>query len=70
MAAYKITFGNIKGSKNVLADAISRLNTLGIYKDPIEDPKMLKASNLQHQMTEVNTNKIHTFKGAKSGYYI
>ena len=33
---------------------------LDIYRDPIENPIMLKASDLQQQVTEVNTSKIHT----------
>ena len=33
---------------------------LDIYRDPIEDAKMLKASDLQHHITELNTRKIHT----------
>ena len=30
-----------------------------MYKDSIEDPKKLKASEIQH-VTEVNTKKMHT----------
>ena len=40
---YNIDFVHIKGSNNILVDAISRLKTLEIYKNPIENPKMLKA---------------------------
>ena len=50
---YNIPFVNIKGSNNILADAISRLKMLNIYKDPIEDPKMLKAGHLQQHIAEV-----------------
>ena len=39
LADYNITFVHIKGSNNILADAISRLKILDIYKDLIEDPK-------------------------------
>ena len=56
---YNISFVHIKGSNNILADAISRLKMLAIYRDPIEDQIMLKASNSQHCITEVNTNKPH-----------
>ena len=48
------------GQQNILADAISMLKMLGIYRDPTEDPKMLKASNLKQHVTKVNINKIHT----------
>ena len=57
---YNIIFGHIKGSNNNLADPISRLKTLDIYRDPIENPEMLKASDLQSHITELNTSKIHT----------
>ena len=57
-----IALVNVKGNNNILADAISRLETLVIYRDPIEDPKMLKASDLQQDITEVNINRIHNFK--------
>ena len=36
---YNITFIHIKGSNNILADALSRLKMLAFYKDPIEDAK-------------------------------
>ena len=48
----------IKGNNNVLADAISKM--LDIYRDPIEDPKLLKASDLQQCITKVHTSKMHT----------
>ena len=60
LADYNITFVHINGSNTLLADVISQSNTLDIYRHPIEDPTMLKASDLQQHITEVNTNKIHT----------
>ena len=36
---YNHIFLYIKGSNNILADAIFRLKTLDIYKDPLEYPK-------------------------------
>ena len=59
LVGYYITFAQIKGKNNILEDAISRLKMLEIYKDSIEDTKMLKASALQQHITQVNTNKIH-----------
>ena len=41
---YDIQFIHIKGKDNILADAISRLCTIAIYEDPIEDK--LKPSTL------------------------
>ena len=34
---YDITFVLIRGKDNILADAISRLRTSNIYKDPMEN---------------------------------
>ena len=45
LADYNITFVHIKGSNNILADAIYRLNTLEIYKVLIEDLKCWKLEN-------------------------
>ena len=39
LSDYNITFVHIKGSNNILTDAISRLNALDIYKDPLENKK-------------------------------
>ena len=39
LADYNVTFVHIKGSNNILADAISRLKTLDICRDLIEDQK-------------------------------
>ena len=34
---YDITFINIRGKDNILADAISQIWTINIYEDPAED---------------------------------
>ena len=39
LADYNVTFVHIKGKESVFADAISRLKTLNIYKEPLNDPK-------------------------------
>ena len=58
LADYNKTFVHIKGSSNILVDAISRLKTL--YKQgPNRGSKKLNASDIQH-ITEVNTSKMHT----------
>ena len=54
-----ITFIDIKSSDNILADALSRLEILDIYKDLVEDPKKLQGSKIQ-QVMEANVRKIHT----------
>ena len=35
----------MKGSNNILADAISRLKTLDIYGEPLESPKTSNMTN-------------------------
>ena len=39
LSDYNLMFIHIKGSNNILADAISRLMTLEMYTDPLEYPK-------------------------------
>ena len=34
-----LILAQFKDSSNILADAISRLNTLDVYRDPLENPK-------------------------------
>ena len=60
LADYDITFVHVNFSNNILTDVISRLKMLDIYRHPIENPKMIKASDLQQHVTEINTSKIHT----------
>ena len=58
LADYNKPFVHIKGSSNILVDAISRLKTL--YKQgPNRGAKKLNASEIQH-ITEINTSKMHT----------
>ena len=59
LADYNITSVYIKASNSILADTISRVRMLDIYKDPVEDPKRPHVSEIQ-QVMEINTNKIHT----------
>ena len=46
-------FVHIKGKNNVLADAISRLKTLNIYKEPLENPKAYVVNNTQEIVMEI-----------------
>ena len=59
LADYDITFVHIKDSNNISPDAISRFKMYDIYRDPIEDPKTLKPSDLQQHITEVSKQKTH-----------
>ena len=54
---YNLTFVYIKGSNNILADAISRLKTLDIYRGPLENPK---TSDTMNCMADVVTTDIQT----------
>ena len=70
LSDYNYNFHSIKDSHNILADAKSKLKALTIYRDPIEDPEMLKASDLKQYIIEINVNKIHTLNSnvlSKSG---
>ena len=69
LADYNIIFIHIKGKNNVLADAISRLKALNIYKEILESPEAPLVSktqgHLQKYMKEsymciVNTTMLHT----------
>ena len=70
LSDYNLAFVYIKCSNNTLADAISRLKILDIYKDPLEN---LKTSNTTNCIAEVVTTNIktlsidglHTKKGHK-----
>ena len=46
LADYNITFVHLKGKNTVLADTISRLKMLDIYKEPMENPKIPAVSNV------------------------
>ena len=54
---YNLMSVHIKGSNNILADAIPRLKTLDIYRDPLENPK---TSNTTNYIGEVITTDIQT----------
>ena len=60
LADYNITFVHIKGKNNVLAHTISRLKTLSIYKEPLENPKIQLVSNTQGHVTEISATHMHT----------
>ena len=56
---YNIKFVHIKGKNNVLADAISRLKTLNIYKEPLENPKTPVFSNTNGHVMEMCATHMH-----------
>ena len=60
LADYNIMFVHIKGKNNVLADTISRLKTLNIYKEPFENTKTPVVSNTQENIMEICETDKHT----------
>ena len=60
LAYYSIMFILIKGKHNILADIISRLKKLNIYKEPLENPKVQVINNMQQVVTEVYATSMHT----------
>ena len=60
LSDYYLTFVHIKGNDNILADAISRLNMLDIYMEPIENRKTGTPNNTEKCITEVVPNNVHT----------
>ena len=60
LADYNIMFVHIKGMHNVLADAISRLKKLHIYKEPLKNPKAQSVHNTQQVIMEICTTSMHT----------
>ena len=57
---YNQTFVHIKGTNKILADAIFRLRTLDIYRDPIENPKIQQLT-IQKSTAKVVANEMQTF---------
>ena len=47
LISYNLIFVHVKGGNNILADAISRLKTLEIYKDPLENPKTITINDTE-----------------------
>ena len=50
---YNITFVHIRGKDNILTDAISRLHTINVYKEAIED----KQHHLLESQTSAHSNE-------------
>ena len=59
-ADYNIMFVYIKGKNDVLLDAISRLKTLNIYKEPLENPKTSAFSTVEENVMEICASDMHT----------
>ena len=60
LADYKIKLIYIKGKHNILADTISRLKMLNIYKEWLENPKVQAVNNTQQVVTEVCATGMQT----------
>ena len=60
LADYNIKFIHIKGKHNILADAISRLKTLNIYTEPLENSNVQVVNNMQQVDTEVCAASMET----------
>ena len=60
LGEYNITFVYNIGKSNVLVDPISRLKTLNIYKELLENQKTPTISNTQGYVMEVSANGMHT----------
>ena len=59
-ADYNITFVYIKGTNNVSADTMSRLKTLNIYKEPLENSKSQVVNKTQGIVMEIWATNMHT----------
>ena len=55
-----VMFVYIKGKNNDSADAISRLKTLSIYKEAVENPETPVVSSMQGNVTETCATDMHT----------
>ena len=53
-------FINIKSKNNILANAISRLKTLNIYKEPLDNPKAQVVNNTQEIVMEIYATNMHS----------
>ena len=60
LSNYNIKFVHIKVEHNILADAISGLQMLNIYKEPLENPKVQVVNNTQQVVTEVCVTSMQT----------
>ena len=60
LAEYNSMLVPIGGKNNVFAHAFSKLKTLNIYKEPLENPKSQVVSSTQEIVTEICATNIHT----------
>ena len=66
---YDITFVHIRGKDNILADGISRLHTINVYEEAIEDKQhhLLGSQNATHssvkaeQIQQLDSSIHHNF---------
>ena len=62
LSDYNLTFVHIKGTDNILADAISRLKILEIDTEPLNNPKTAALNNTEECISEVVANNIPTLR--------
>ena len=60
LSDYKLTFVHIKGTDNILADAISKLKMLKIYTKLLENTNTEDLNNTEKFIAEVIANKVQT----------
>ena len=59
---YNLMFIHTKGNDNILADAISTLKTLDIYKDPLDYPQTSDTMTFTAKMVTTNIQTLSTDK--------
>ena len=65
LSDYNLTFVHIKGTDNILVDAIFRVKTLNICLEPLENQKKTALYNTEECIAEVTTNQIQTLSTAR-----
>ena len=60
LSVHNLSYFQLRGTDNILADAVSHLKMLQIYTEPLENPKTVALSNTEECIAEVVANKIKT----------
>ena len=64
LADYNVMFVHIEGKQIILADAIPRLITLNVYKEPLENQKTSVVSNMKENIMEIYATDMHTISAS------